>query len=120
MRDKTLKTSLFLILYMENYIYIETYGCSANQNNSEILAGILASKGYKITNNPDIAEIIIINSCVVKGKTENKIKRRIQDLKQGDKFIRNPTVIKNPLETEQAVQICRTYRKNRAWRVLVW
>lgn len=63
-----------------NYIYIETYGCSANQNNSEILAGLLRSSGYQLTNNEKIAEIIIINSCVVKGKTENKIKRRIQDL----------------------------------------
>jgi len=62
------------------YIYIETYGCTANQNNSEILAGILKQAGYEITNNEKIAEILIINTCIVKGKTENKIKRRIQDL----------------------------------------
>jgi len=62
------------------YIYIETYGCSANQNNSEILAGLLRSGGYQITNNIEISEIVIINSCIVKGKTENKIKRKIQDL----------------------------------------
>lgn len=65
---------------MKNFIYIETYGCTANQNNSEILAGILTNSGYQITNNPQIADIIIINTCIVKGKTENKIKRRIQDL----------------------------------------
>ncbi len=62
-------------------IYIETYGCSANQNNSEILAGILSQAGFIITNNIDLADLIIINSCVVKSKTESKIKRRIQDLK---------------------------------------
>jgi len=62
------------------YAYIETYGCAANQNNSEILKGILMQSNYQITNNPKIADIIIINSCVVKGKTENKIKRRVQDL----------------------------------------
>ena len=62
-------------------IYIETYGCSANQNNSEILAGILSSSGFIITNNIELADLIIINSCVVKSKTESKIKRRIQDLK---------------------------------------
>jgi len=61
-------------------IYIETYGCSANKNNSEILAGLLTSSKNQITNNPDIADIIILNTCIVKGKTENKIKRRIQDL----------------------------------------
>jgi MiaB-like tRNA modifying enzyme len=64
----------------KNYIYIETYGCAANQNNSEIISGILTSSGYKMTNNEDIASIIIINSCVVKGKTENKTIRRIQDI----------------------------------------
>ena len=65
---------------MKNYIYIETYGCSANQNNSEIMSGILRSSGYQITNNEQIAEIIILNTCIVKNKTENKIKRRIQDI----------------------------------------
>jgi len=65
---------------MKNYVYIETYGCSANQNNSEILSGILRASGYQLTNNENIAEIIIINTCIVKGKTETKIKRRIQDL----------------------------------------
>jgi threonylcarbamoyladenosine tRNA methylthiotransferase CDKAL1 len=72
---------------MQNYVYIETHGCSANQNNSEIMAGILRSSGYNLTNNPDIAGIIIINSCVVKSKTENKIKRRIQDLKGSNKLV---------------------------------
>ena len=64
---------------MQNYVYIETYGCSANQNNSEIIAGLLTQSGYKITNNQDIADTIILNTCVVKNKTENK--SRITDTK---------------------------------------
>jgi len=75
---------------MEKTVYIETYGCAANQNNSEILAGLLTQAGYIITNNEELANIIIINSCVVKGKTENKIKRRIQDLKS---FAKNKLLI---------------------------
>lgn len=70
---------------MQNYVYIETYGCSANQNNSEIIAGLLTQSGYQITNNQDIADTIILNTCVVKNKTENKIKRRIQDLSKTKK-----------------------------------
>jgi len=62
------------------YTHIQTYGCTANQNNSEILKGILTSSGYQITNNPEIADILILNTCIVKQKTENKIKRKIQDL----------------------------------------
>ncbi|MEK6872907.1 MAG: tRNA (N(6)-L-threonylcarbamoyladenosine(37)-C(2))-methylthiotransferase, partial [Nanoarchaeota archaeon] len=61
-------------------VYIETYGCSANQNNSEIIAGLLLQSGYQLTNDQEIADIHILNTCVVKKKTENKIKRRIQDL----------------------------------------
>lgn len=72
---------------MEKYVFIESYGCSANKNNSEILAGILTRAGYKITNNLEIAEIIIINSCIVKGKTENKIKRRMQNLSKLNKLL---------------------------------
>ena len=65
---------------MNNFIYIETYGCSANKNNSEILAGLLRQSGYQLTNNEKIADTLIINTCIVKGKTETKIKRRIQDM----------------------------------------
>jgi MiaB-like tRNA modifying enzyme len=65
-------------------VYLETYGCSANQNNSEILAGILSRNGFIITTNPEIAQIIILNTCVVKEKTESKIKRKIQDLSKNN------------------------------------
>ncbi|MAG02371.1 hypothetical protein CMI42_03465 [Candidatus Pacearchaeota archaeon] len=71
----------------DRYVYIDTYGCSANQNNSEIMAGLLSSSGYHITNNKDIADTIVINSCVVKSKTENKIKRKIQDLSDSGKLV---------------------------------
>ncbi len=73
---------------MQSYINLQTFGCTANQNNSEILKGILTQAGYQITNNQDIADIIILNTCVVKQKTENKIKRKIQDLqKEKNKLI---------------------------------
>jgi len=64
-----------------NIVHIDTYGCSANQNNSEILAGILSRANYLITNNIELANIIILNTCIVKDKTITKIKRQIQDLK---------------------------------------
>ena len=86
------------------FIFIQTYGCSANQNNSEILKGILASAGYQITNNEKIADILIINTCIVKGKTENKIKRRIQDLKKI--YPKKPTIITGcmPETDKKAIQ----------------
>jgi len=64
----------------QNIVYIETYGCAANQNNSEILAGILSRAGFIATNNQNLANIIILNTCIVKSKTESKIIRRILDI----------------------------------------
>jgi len=61
-------------------IYLESYGCSANLNNSEIIKGILEQAGFIVTNNADIADIAILNTCVVKGPTERRMIKRIKEL----------------------------------------
>lgn len=69
-------------------VYFETYGCTANQNSSEIMKGLIRQAGLNITLNPERADIIIINSCIVKQSTEEKIRRKLTDfLKQGKKVI---------------------------------
>lgn len=60
------------------YAYIETYGCSANQSHSELMGGSLMDAGLKKAGNPGKADVIIINTCVVKSPTENKIRDRIK------------------------------------------
>lgn len=65
---------------MIKFIYIETYGCSANQNNSEIIRGKLVEAGLQLTENPEIADILVLNTCIVKGPTENRMKGRIAEL----------------------------------------
>ncbi|MEM4336913.1 MAG: tRNA (N(6)-L-threonylcarbamoyladenosine(37)-C(2))-methylthiotransferase [Candidatus Woesearchaeota archaeon] len=62
-------------------IYIENYGCTANKNNAEIIRGIL-SKKHKLVKSEEDADVVIINSCVVKGPTENRIAKRISDIKK--------------------------------------
>ena len=62
-------------------VCIETYGCSANINNSEIIAGILAKAKHKIVDAKD-ADLIIINTCIVKGPTENRMIKRMQEIKK--------------------------------------
>ncbi|MFC2143554.1 tRNA (N(6)-L-threonylcarbamoyladenosine(37)-C(2))-methylthiotransferase [Candidatus Aenigmatarchaeota archaeon] len=57
-------------------IYIETYGCSSNQNDSQIMVGILKEKGHQIVESEN-ADIIIINTCTVKHTTEQKIRHKI-------------------------------------------
>lgn len=61
-------------------VYIETYGCSANQNNSEIIAGILQQAGLFVVKNIKIADMAILNTCIVKRPTEEKMISRIKEL----------------------------------------
>jgi len=59
--------------------YIETYGCASNKADSNIISNILINSNYVKTSLND-AQFIIINTCGVKQQTENKIKRRLQNL----------------------------------------
>jgi MiaB-like tRNA modifying enzyme len=61
-------------------IYIETYGCSANQNNGEIMAGLLERAGYIIIKDEKNSDINILNSCIVKGPTLQKMLSRVKEL----------------------------------------
>jgi len=54
-------------------LFIKTYGCQANINDSEILAANFIKRGYTIVNNETKADVIFINSCSVKNKTQSKI-----------------------------------------------
>lgn len=67
------------------HVYIETYGCAANQSDSGIMAGLLSRAGFDIVHRPDLADIIIINTCVVKGTTERKVLFRIKKLAEKNK-----------------------------------
>ena len=67
-------------------IFIETYGCSANQSNSEIMGGLLSEIGHHLTPEED-ADMIIINTCTVKVQTERKILKRLERLKYSAKKI---------------------------------
>ena len=67
-------------------IFIETYGCSANQSNSEIMGGLLSESGHTLTSEEN-ADMIIINTCTVKVQTERKITRRLEKLRYSEKKI---------------------------------
>ncbi len=68
-------------------VYIESYGCFANQDNESIMKGLLVKEGFKITNKESKADIIIINTCVVKGSTSSKMISRIRYFKDRNLII---------------------------------
>lgn len=68
-------------------IYFETYGCAMNTSDSETMKGILTTEGFKIVSEKDKANVIIINSCIVKAPTLQKIVRRAKLYKKEGKVV---------------------------------
>ncbi len=63
-------------------VFIETYGCTFNQADSEIMAGILNANSIDIVDNQEEADAIIVNTCYVKLPTESKVINRIKRLQE--------------------------------------
>ncbi|MBE9510626.1 MAG: tRNA (N6-isopentenyl adenosine(37)-C2)-methylthiotransferase MiaB [Bacteroidetes bacterium] len=58
-------------------VYIETYGCQMNVADSEIVLSILAENGYSVSHDPKQADIILINTCSIRHKAEQKVFKRL-------------------------------------------
>ncbi|TRZ49215.1 MiaB/RimO family radical SAM methylthiotransferase [bacterium] len=54
-------------------VYIKTFGCQMNVRDSEVVCGLLKKAGYKITDNPDKAGIVLFNTCSVRQHAEDKV-----------------------------------------------
>jgi len=68
-------------------IYFENYGCTANQNSTEIMKGLVKTAKLNITENSDYADIIVINSCIVKEPTEKKIRYKVNEFLKNKKKV---------------------------------
>lgn len=58
-------------------VYLETFGCQMNVSDSERVATTLAQKGFEITNDELLADIILLNTCSVREKAEQKLYTRV-------------------------------------------
>ncbi len=58
-------------------LYIETYGCQMNVNDTEVIFSILASEGYERTEDITEADVIIANTCSVRDNAEQRIWGRL-------------------------------------------
>jgi len=61
-----------VFLKMSRRFYIETFGCQMNVHDSEKMAGVLSGEGYRPTDDPKEADIIIYNTCSIREKAEQK------------------------------------------------
>ncbi len=57
--------------------YIESYGCAMNFSDSEIVATVLGEIGYDPTRNMDEADLILINTCSIRDKAEETVRKRL-------------------------------------------
>lgn len=63
-------------------VFIESYGCTFNKADAQIMAGVLDENNIELTDSIEQSDVIIVNTCYVKLPTENKIVYRIQKLQE--------------------------------------
>ncbi|MDU0457307.1 MAG: tRNA (N6-isopentenyl adenosine(37)-C2)-methylthiotransferase MiaB [Geobacteraceae bacterium] len=66
---------------IDKLIYMETFGCQMNVNDSERIVTMLSDLGYAPTNDPSVADMILLNTCSVRGGAEEKVYKRLQNLR---------------------------------------
>ena len=60
-------------------LYIESYGCAMNFADSEIVASILATEGFNTTQTLEDADLILVNTCSIRDKAEQTIRKRLTE-----------------------------------------
>jgi len=59
---------------MPQKLYIKTMGCQMNEYDSEKMADVLrASHGYELTTNPEEADLLLVNTCSIREKAQEKV-----------------------------------------------
>ncbi|MCK0161619.1 tRNA (N6-isopentenyl adenosine(37)-C2)-methylthiotransferase MiaB [Allomuricauda sp. F6463D] len=59
-------------------LYIESYGCQMNFSDSEIVASILAKEGFNTTQNLNDADLVLVNTCSIREKAEQTVRKRLE------------------------------------------
>lgn len=59
-------------------LYMESYGCAMNFSDSEIVASILTKQGYNTTNNLEDADLVLVNTCSIRDKAEQTVRKRLE------------------------------------------
>jgi tRNA-2-methylthio-N6-dimethylallyladenosine synthase len=62
--------------------YIESYGCQMNFSDSEIVASILNGEGFGATRNFEEADLILLNTCSIREKAEQTVRKRLTEFRK--------------------------------------
>lgn len=66
----------------KKHFYIESYGCAMNFADSEVVASILQSSGFGATKNLNEADLILVNTCSIREKAEQTIRKRLTEFRK--------------------------------------
>jgi len=61
--------------------FLETFGCQMNEHDSEKVAGVLLSRGYRQVESPEAAEVILYNTCSIREKAAQKVFSRLGEFR---------------------------------------
>ncbi len=64
------------------HFYIESYGCAMNFADSEVVASILQNNGFGATKNVEDADLIFINTCSIRDKAEQTVRKRLTEFRK--------------------------------------
>jgi len=64
------------------HFYIESYGCAMNFADSEVVASILAKNGFGSTRNVEVADLILLNTCSIREKAEQTVRKRLTEFRK--------------------------------------
>ena len=62
-------------------LHVITYGCQMNEYDSERVAGLLQAERYELTENESDADVILVNTCAIREKAEEKVYSKLGELK---------------------------------------
>lgn len=77
LQNNTLRNASF-----QKHFYLESYGCQMNFSDSEIVASILGENGFGITGNYLEADLILINTCSIREKAEQNVRKRLAEFRK--------------------------------------
>src|ERR671924_698509 len=63
-------------------LHLITYGCQMNEYDSERVAGLLRARDYELTDDESAADVILLNTCAIREKAEEKVFSKLGELKR--------------------------------------
>jgi threonylcarbamoyladenosine tRNA methylthiotransferase CDKAL1 len=68
-------------------VFVRSFGCSASLADGEVLAGCLAGAGYELADSVAAADVVVYNTCAVKGPTENRVIEVLRRVPKGKRVV---------------------------------